>query len=106
MNDLTYEQTIELEANIKLKNKADEIYEKFKRNIKLEVAKYCGEGRFIIAADSHNTTYIRLVNDEFVLECRFLHETYDVTITPPRIFTALKAKYRGVEHLEAYVRDK
>lgn len=106
MNELSYEQVIELEQNIKLKNKADEIYEKFKRNIKLDVSKYSGEGRFIIASDSHNTTYIRLKNDEFVLECRFLHETYDVTITPQCIFNALKVNYRGVGHLESYVKDK
>ena len=100
---MTYEETIELEENIKLKNEANEIYEMFLQNIKLEPKKYKGEGRFVFSQDSHNTTYITLKNEKFVLECRFLHESYDVEITPSSIFNGLKKKYRGIEHLKAYV---
>jgi hypothetical protein len=102
---MTYEETIELEENIKLKNEANEIYEMFLQNIKLEPKKYKGEGRFVFSQDSHNTTYITLKNEKFVLECRFLHESYDVEITPASIFSGLKKKYRGVDHLKAYVRS-
>lgn len=102
---MTYEETIELEENVKLKNKADEIYQKFLKNVKLEPKKYQGEGRFIFWQDSHNTTYIRLNDDKFILECEFLHESYNVIITPEYIFNCLKRKDRGVEHLESYVRD-
>lgn len=102
---MTYEETIELEENIKLKNEANDIYKMFLQNIKLEPKKYKGEGRFVLSQDNHNTTYITLKNENFVLECRFLHETYVVVITPSSIFSGLKNKYRGIDHLKAYVRS-
>jgi len=102
---MTYEETIELEENIKLKNEANEIYEMFLLNVILEPKKYKSNGRFVFWEDSHNTTFIALKNDKFVLECRFLHESYDVEITPASIFSGLKNKYRGIDHLKAYVRS-
>lgn len=100
---MTYEETIELEENIKIKNEANEIYEMFLQNVRLEPKKYKGEGRFVYAQDAHNVTYITLKDDRFILECRFLHESYDVEITPTSIFNGLKNKYRGIDHLKAYV---
>ena len=102
---MTYEETIELEQNVKLKNEAESIYKKFLKNVKLEPKKYQGNGRFLFWADEHNKIYITLKNDIFVLECRFLNENYDVEITPTFIFNGLKNKYRGIDHLKAYVRD-
>lgn len=102
MSELTYEQTIELQDNIKIKDQANKIYADFLKNIKLEPKKYKGEGRFLYWSDQHNQTYISLVEDKFILQCRFLHESYNLEITPPAIFNALKNKYRGVEHLRAY----
>lgn len=100
--ELTYEKTIELEENIKIKNQADKIYADFLKNIKLEPKNYKGNGRFLYWSDQYNQTYISLVDDKFVLQCRFLHESYDVEITPSSIFNALKNKYRGADHLYAY----
>ena len=100
---MTYEETIELEENIKIKNKANEIYANFLKNIKLGVSQYKGAGRFVLWADSHNATYVTLKDDVFWLNCRFLHETYDMEITPSSIFSKLKSKSRVVEHLESIV---
>jgi len=41
-----------------------------------------------------------------VFQCRFLHETYDVEVTPSGIFNALKKEYRGVSHLSSAVRER
>lgn len=103
---MTYEEIIELEENIQLKNKANEIYEKFCKNIKLEVSKYKGDGRFLHWSDSHNSTYFTVQGDKIYYECRFLHESYDVECTPNGIFSGLKREYRGIDHLESAVRGK
>lgn len=105
MDELTYEQTIELEANIKIKNEAEIIYQNFLKNVKLEAKNYKGEGRFLFWKDQHNATYFTIKNDVFYFECRFLHETYDVQVTPSGIFNALKKEYRGVSHLSSAVRS-
>lgn len=102
--ELTYEQTIELEKNIQLKNKAEEIYTNFLRNVKLNVKSYKGRGVFMFWSDSHNYIYFTLVKDTFHFQCDFLHESYDVEVTPSGIFHALQNKNRGVEHLEVHVK--
>jgi len=103
---MTYEETIELEENIKLKNKADEIYKNFLKNIKLDISKYQGDGKFLHWNDGHNSTYFQLKGDTFLYIAEFLHNSYRITVTPSSIFSCLKSKYRGVEHLESEVRDK
>ena len=103
---MTYEETIELEKNVKIKNRAEAIYNKFISNVNLSVEKHKGNGRFLFWADEHNSTYFRADGDHFVFECRFLHETYNVEVTPSGIFMAIKNDHRGVLHLESAVRDK
>lgn len=98
-----YKQTIELENNINLKNKADKIYSDFLANVKLEPKNYKGDGRFVLWSDSHNSIYLKINSNCFEFQCRFLHETYNVVVTPSEIFTALKNKNRGVEHLISHV---
>lgn len=103
MKDLTYEQTIELEENIKIKKKAETIYSNFLKNIKLSPADYRSKG-FMFWHDSHNSAFFTIDKDgHFNLECVFLHERYSVLVTPSGIFDALKLKYKGVEHLEYFV---
>lgn len=104
MEELTYEQTIELEENIKLKNQADKIYADFVKHVKLDMGRY-KNGRFTIWADSHNVIYIKLNGETFTFICEFLHENYQVDITPAGIFRALKNKSRGVDHLESMSRN-
>lgn len=106
MEELTYEQTIELELNIKIKNEADAIYQNFLRNVKLEAKNYKGEGKFLFWSDEHNQTYFTIKNEKFYFQCRFLHESYDVEVTPSGIFSALKKEYRGVSHLSSAVRER
>lgn len=103
MGSLSYEQTIELELNIKIKNEADIIYQKFLKNVKLNPKNYKENGKFLFWSDEHNATYFTIKNDNFYFECRFLHETYDVLVTPSGIFDALKKEYRGVNHLSSAV---
>jgi hypothetical protein len=102
---LSYEQTIELEQNTKLANKAQEIYKMFLDNVKLSPKNYKGDGRFIFWSDYHNAIYFRLAQDgNFDFQCLFLHETYYMKVTPAGIFDSLKNNYRGVDHLIAMVR--
>lgn len=100
---LSYDQVIEMEANIKLKNEAEDIYKNFLKNIKLGVSMYKGDGKFRFWSDEHNAMYFQIRDDKFYFICSFLHENYTVEVTPAGIFTALKNKYRGVEHLSTLV---
>ncbi len=103
---MTYEETIELEENVKLKNEADKIYQDFRDNVKLDAGKYKGNGKFEFTSDQYNATYFEFCNDSIRYICDFLHENYVVNVSPKGIFTALKSKYRGVEHLKSAVRNK
>ena len=103
--ELTYEQAIEMEENIRLKNKAEEIYNNFIKNVKLDLSTF-NDGKFRIWYDSHNAKYLEISDNKFIYQCRFLHETYNVEVTPSAIFSALKDKYRGVEHLEVDSRGR
>jgi len=103
MENLTYDQTIELEENIKIKKQAESIYKNFLSNIKLLPSTLQKDGSFMYWHDQHNQIYISIYEGHFVWKCRFLHETYDVNITPSGIFAAIKAKNRGVNHLESSV---
>jgi hypothetical protein len=104
METLNYEATIELEANIKIKNQAETIYQDFLNNVKLDVKKYKKNGAFEHWSDSHNATYFYIKDEKFYYECKFLHEHYVVEVTPSGIFDAIKKSYRGVSHLESAVR--
>lgn len=106
MEELTYEQTVELEKNIKIKNEANSIYANFLKNIKLEVKNYKGENSWQFWRDEHNATYFVIRNDTFYFVCKFLHETYDIEVTPSGIFAALKNERSGINHLVSAVRDR
>ena len=100
---MTYEETIELEENVAIKNKADILYRDFINHIKLSVDNHVGEGRFIVWKDEHNAMYVSIKNKDFVFECRFLHETYNVLVNPSGLFNAIKMKDRGVDHLQSHI---
>ena len=68
---MTYEETIELEENVKLKSEAEEIYKKFLKNVTFSPDKYKGDGKFRHWADSHNSTYFVLDDDAFIYVCNF-----------------------------------
>lgn len=106
MENLTYEQTIELEQNIKLKNEAETLYANFLKNIKLEPSKYKGDGIFSHWKDEYNETYFKIKENKFYFVCAFLHEDYTVEVTPSGIFSALQKKYRGVDHFTTAVRNR
>ncbi len=100
---MNYEETIELENNIQVKNKAKDLYNKFLRNVKLDVGKY-KDGRFCVWSDSHNAEYLKINgSDRFVFQCRFLHESYDLIVHPSYIFNAIKNKHRVIDHFESFV---
>lgn len=104
---MNYQETVELEKNVKIKNDADEIYRQFLKNIKLSPAKFDKERRrYEIWSDSNNAIYVSENEGVFYFHCRFLHETYDLKVTPESIFSEIKSKYRGVDHLRASVGDK
>ena len=103
MDDLTYEQTIELEKNVKIKNEADQLYRDFVNNFTLDVCSF-KNGEFTVWSDSNNRTFITINNNVFTYHCRFLHESYDVTITPSSLFLDIKRKYRGIDHFISSVR--
>lgn len=104
---MTYEETIELENNVMLKNRADEIYKKFKKNISFRAKDYKGKGRFLHWSDSYNATYFELDSeDRWVFVCDFIHEDYRFIVTPSYIFGYLKKDAKGIGHLVSAVRDK
>lgn len=103
---MTYEETVELEKHVKIKNEADEIFRDFQKHANFKASSYIEKGnRFHIWGDSHNDTYVQITGGEFVYQCRFLNETYDVTITPSAIFGYINNKYKGLGHFEAYIRQ-
>lgn len=104
MNDLSYEETVELEKNIKFKNEANQVYQDFLNHFKLNIKDYKSEyGMFEIWSDSNNASYIDLKDGVFYYRARYLHESYDVTINPGYLFGYIKNKYRGYEHFKSDV---
>lgn len=53
MEDLTYEQTVELEKNVKIKNEADQVYRDFINHYTLKVSEF-ENGEFEDWNDSNN----------------------------------------------------
>lgn len=105
IEDLTYEQTIQLEKNIGIKNKANELYSDFIKYFTLNVSDYDeSTGMFRVWSDSHNATFIEIKEKVFHYRARFLHESYDVIISPSHLFEYIKDQYRGVEHFESLVK--
>lgn len=102
MDDLNYEQTVELERNVSIKNRADALYADFCRYFSVKVKDF-KEFRFEVWSDSHNATYLKVDSDGFIFQCRFLHETYDVRVTPSALFGYIKSGYRGLGHFESEV---
>jgi hypothetical protein len=102
MINLTLEQTIELEKAVEIKKKAIGLYEDFLKYFKIDINNF-KDGVFIIWSDSSNKTQIAIVGSNLVYQCRFLHETYNVEISPDGIFEKIKEKYRGIDHLESEI---
>lgn len=103
---MTYEETKQLEENVKITKEAEETYKKFLKNIKLKPENYIGNGKFLHWKDKYNATYFIVEDNFFIYECKFLHESYTIKITPSDLFDYIKNKYRGYEHLKSAVRDK
>lgn len=99
---MDYKETVELEENVKIKNKADGIYRGFMNNVKLNVRDF-SDGKFKVWSDSHNATYVSILNGVFTFQCRFLHESYNIDITPECIFSKIKSDYRGLGHLTCFI---
>lgn len=102
INELTYEQTIELEKNVKIKNEAQELYRDFVSNWKLNVRSF-NDGQFEDWNDTHNRCFITIKENVFTYHCRFLHESYDVIVTPSHLFSYIKNEYRGLAHFKSAV---
>ena len=103
---MTYEETVELEKHVKVKIEADEIYWDFMNSVRLEAKSYNpSKDRFIVWSDSNNAKYIKIVDGKFVLQCRYLNNTYDMTITPSDIFGYINNNYQGLGHLKNYIRS-
>jgi len=102
--EMTFEQTKELEENIKIKDRAIKICEDFKNNIVLLARNYKGESAFTIWSDSHNEKYVIAHEKNFEFICAFLHENYAVMITPEAIFNSIKSGSPVIGHLEVIVR--
>lgn len=96
---MNYKETKQLEMMIKIKEKAEEIYNGFIKNTQLELSRY-KDGKFILWSDSHNKTYIVINNDKsLTFVCDFLHENYRVDVNKESIFSGIKNNYRGICHL-------
>ena len=71
--ELTYEQTIELEKNVRFKNEAEGIYRDFLEHVTFPVKDFVN-GKFKWWNDSHNETYFTVKDKGFTFVCNFLHE--------------------------------
>ena len=102
---MNYEETIELEKNIKIKNEVDEILKKFNKYVKLDAGSFNKKKRmFTIWKDSHNATYLKINDDgTFSFVCDFLHEGYSVLVSEQSLFNKIKNKYRGYDHFKSMV---
>ena len=101
---MEYQEIIELEQNIKIMNDAESICADFAKNVKLSCSKYDGNGKFIIWSDSNNCIYVTCRGELIEFNCRFLHNTYDIIVSPSHVFSAIKNKDRVVEHLRASIK--
>jgi hypothetical protein len=101
---MTYEETTELEKNVEIKNEADKLYEDFKKYVTLDAGTFFN-GRFTIWKDSNNATYLAVSGNTLIFQCRFLHETYNIVITPSGLFDCIKSKYRGMAHFRGVVSE-
>lgn len=107
---MTYEETIELEQNVKFKNQADVLYSNFVKHAKFNLSDWdFSKNRYKIRSEEHNSAYIHFGKTSLTYQGRFLHNTYDLTITPSAIFSYLKADYEdknnrnGFGHLKSYI---
>ena len=101
---MNYEETKELEEHVKIKNEADEIYRDFQKYVTIKPANHLGDGKFLYWEDSNNKTFLILEDDgTFTYKCKFLHEDYNTNVTPQAIFSAIKSKYRGLDHLKGAI---
>ena len=101
---MNYEETVELEKNVNIKNRADKICKAFKDNVQLRIKDYEGNGRFKIWSDSHNAVFVDVKDDCFEFKCQFLHENYSVKVTPECVFQGISDGYRGIDHLISHSR--
>ena len=99
---MTYEETVELEKNVKIKDEAEKICRDFKNNVVLRVKDHEGEGRFKIWSDSHNAVYVQVADEGLEFQCRFLHNTYNLMVDPASVFSAIKNGSRVIGHLESH----
>ena len=97
---MDYKMTRELEENIKIKNKAEEIVENFLAKVKLSLDKY-NNGKFELWSDQHNAEYIHIKDGVIEWEGDFLNNKYSIVITPDCIFSAIKNKNGAVGHIAA-----
>ena len=101
---MTYEETVELENNVKIKNEAEKIYSDFYKNVKLSVYNHTGNGKFLHWSDSHNSTFFILnADDTFTFRGEYLHNTYVLNVTKSAIFSAIKNDSRSLVHLKSAV---
>lgn len=99
---MTFKETVELEAHIKIKKRAIEIMDRYK-NVTLKAAEYQNDGKFLVWSDSHNAKFFQFKADKVVFQCRFLHESYDVEVSNSGVFNAIKEGNRGLEHFESFL---
>lgn len=102
---MTYEETIELELNVKIKNKAQEIYKGFVDNTSLSLKDY-KNGRFKLWCDSNNAKYLDLKSSDPVLILDYINNNHRITVTPSSIFSAIKSMDRFVTHLASMAKVK
>lgn len=99
---MNYEETANLEENIKIKNEANDLYRRFVKFVKLSVARR-DKNEFEDWADAHNRAFYRVNENSVSFHCRFLHETYNLTITPSSLFESIKSNDRGLLHFKSSV---
>ena len=103
MEEMTYDKVVELERNIKIKNKAKELVEGFKRNVVLNLRQKNGL-KFKIWSDEHNATYVEVDEKIILFICSFLHEHYSINVSEGSVYSGISNGDKVIDHLSSYAK--
>lgn len=107
IKDLTYDQTIELEKNLKVRDRADKIHKDFIRNVSFPMERYQGNGKFLVKSTELCSSYFVLQSESdywiFVYTSR--GDSVKIDVTPHGIYNAIKKSENKDTSRDSYLMD-
>lgn len=94
IKNLSYHQTIELEKNLKTRDRADKIYKDFVTNVTFPMERYQGKGKFLVKGEELTCSWFQLFYNDSVDYWMYIYthrgETAKVGVIPQDIYNAIK----------------